>query len=259
MISNTGVSLIHRALQVVLLVGTAAGRAARSSDEIENTLVFSGDNQVPPKCIYKHDGPPTKLPRIMYPLYYDLPQYNNVTGACTDEFIKNLSKGCKSILAVVNPGSGPAPVNSKGYNGYQACTRLLDKNGVQMIGYVKTKVAHVLPSGIWKYTGVRNISDIKRDVDSWYDHFGDIPHFKGIFVDETSNYYQIVHNAFRVNNTAIYQEIITYIKQKWKNSLVVLNPGSFTSTKLLTPAPGFPEPADISIPYEDYAKHFIPK
>eukprot|EP00124_Ichthyophonus_hoferi_P005375 Ihof_evm3s763 gene=Ihof_evmTU3s763 len=57
MTSNTGVNMVHRALQVVLLVGATTGRVVKL--------------------------------------------------------------GCKSILAVVNPGSGPAAVGSKAYNGYQ--------------------------------------------------------------------------------------------------------------------------------------------
>eukprot|EP00124_Ichthyophonus_hoferi_P003727 Ihof_evm7s343 gene=Ihof_evmTU7s343 len=257
--SNTGDSLVHLALQVVLLVGMTAGCSTRSIVKLESPLLSSWANQEPPKCIYSHDGPPTELPRIMYPLYYNYPEYDNVTGVCTDEFIKNLSKGCRSILAVVNPNTGPAAVGSRGYNGYQACTRMMDKNGVQMVGYVKTKIAHVLPTGVWEYTGVRDFSDIARDIDSWYDHFSDIPNFNGIFVDETSTYFEITTDAFGVNNTAFYHRIINYIKKKWKNSVVVLNPGSFTSTKLLTPAPDFLEPADISIPWEDYAYHWRPE
>eukprot|EP00124_Ichthyophonus_hoferi_P005719 Ihof_evm1s916 gene=Ihof_evmTU1s916 len=265
MISKTGVNLVHRVLQVVLLVGVATGRVVK----LESPLVFSEENQDPPKCIYNHDEPPTGLPMIMYPLYYDLPQYNNVTGVCTDEFIKKVSQGCKSILAVVNPGNGPAPVGSKSYMGYQACTRMMARNGVQMIGYVKTKLSNQKHDGVFKYHGVRNMTDIKNDIDAWYEHFSDVPNFKGIFVDETSDYAEIFDHAFGINDVAFYQEvmivdtpplqIINHIKKKWKNSLVVLNPGAFTSTKLLTPGPGFPEPADISIPYEDYFHDYIPK
>eukprot|EP00124_Ichthyophonus_hoferi_P004447 Ihof_evm4s490 gene=Ihof_evmTU4s490 len=258
MTSSTGISIVHRALHVmILLMGMAAGNPAMFNAELEQAHLM--DIQEPPECIYRHPGPPNKVPSIMYPLYYSDPHYDNITYACTDDYIKAISKGCSSILAVINPGDGPAAVGSKAYNGYQACTRLMGKNGVQMVGYVKTKVAHKQDDGIWVYDGVREMGMIKRDIDHWYDHFRGIPHFKGIFVDETSNYYEVTTNAYGIDNLAMYREIITYIKTKWKGSTVVLNPGSFTSTLLLTADLDFPYPADISIPWEDFSSHWRPE
>eukprot|EP00124_Ichthyophonus_hoferi_P006212 Ihof_evm1s1314 gene=Ihof_evmTU1s1314 len=235
MILSTRISMVDRALRVILLMGITAGYAQQLNVRMPRAHnITSVDIQVPPECIYRHDAAPAELPSIMYPLYYSDPHYDSTTGVCTDTYIKNLSKGCKSILAVVNPGSGPAIFNSGAYHGYQACTRLLGKNGVQMVGYVKTKVAHKLADGVWRYDGVRDMPSIKKDIDQWYDHFRDVPNFKGIFVDETSNYYEIFHGLYNVNHIEIYQE-------------------------LLAAAPGFPEPADISIPWEDYAWRWKPE
>eukprot|EP00124_Ichthyophonus_hoferi_P005488 Ihof_evm1s809 gene=Ihof_evmTU1s809 len=247
-------SMSSLALLVVLTIGLLPCIEAASLP------TFQQEKQFQPECIYKHPNAPTTLPSILIPLYHSTPKFNQATGVCTDEIFMNVAKGCNSVLVVINPNSGPAIPGSFHHNGHRACAKMLSGNNVTIVGYVKTKEAYMDPAtGGWTTTGIRNLEDTKRDIDIWVDNFKDIPGYKGIFVDETSTHHQTVTEQWDVDHTAVYREIINYIKYKFPNGLVVLNPGSFPHTSLLDPAPGFPQPADISCPYEDTAAKWSPK
>lgn len=63
--------------------------------------------------------------------------------------------------------------------------RMLQAADVEMIGYVKTKVAHQAVDGGWVQTGVRSLEETKADVDKWAK--GEFaPFVRGIFFDEVS-------------------------------------------------------------------------
>lgn len=57
-----------------------------------------------------------------------------------------------------------------------------------------------------------------------------------------------------------YPQLVTLGKTKIAHALTVLNPGSFIDLRLMRadPAAGYPEPADITIPFEDYAWRWRP-
>eukprot|EP00123_Amoebidium_parasiticum_P014699 comp22605_c0_seq1/m.34678 comp22605_c0_seq1/g.34678 ORF comp22605_c0_seq1/g.34678 comp22605_c0_seq1/m.34678 type:complete len:300 (-) comp22605_c0_seq1:406-1305(-) len=196
----------------------------------------------------------------MFPLYHhwDI-EYDPATGECTDDYFLEVAKGCRSVLAVVNPGDGTVPWGTKKSEGLKACMKMLGENGVQMVAYVFTKIAKMDPdTGVWTTSGLRPIGDFKREVNNWVDHYGDVPNFNGIFLDDTSNYWETTTNRFGANHIAHYRKLINYVKQKLPGAITVLNPGSFVHLDLLRPAKGFPSPGDISIPFEDYARVWRP-
>jgi len=74
-------------------------------------------------------------------------------------------------------------------------------SGVQLIGYVKTKVAHESSPGVWDQTGFRSMSNITTDLDTWAAHYSGL--MSGIFADEVSNRWQAVENAAWGNRSVL--------------------------------------------------------
>eukprot|EP00123_Amoebidium_parasiticum_P018001 comp24066_c1_seq4/m.43254 comp24066_c1_seq4/g.43254 ORF comp24066_c1_seq4/g.43254 comp24066_c1_seq4/m.43254 type:complete len:144 (-) comp24066_c1_seq4:141-572(-) len=139
--------------------------------------------------------------------------------------------------------------------------RMLSANNVMMVGYVYTKIAKMDPAtGIWSTSGMRDMSEVARDMDRWVSIAQGLPNFRGFFLDDTTNYYQILYNAFGVDHLWWYRTLVNMGKQKLPNAQIVLNPGSFTDLRLMRadPANGYPVAAEITIPFEDYAWRWRP-
>jgi hypothetical protein len=109
-----------------------------------------------------------------------------------------------SVVAIINPASGPGVSSQPDQNYVDGIRILLDK-GVHVIGYVATGY------------GTRNISLVQRDVDT-YAGWLSAYRVGGIFFDEASNdpsmvmYYQALYNYTR--------------KQFGCHSKIIINPGA---------------------------------
>eukprot|EP00124_Ichthyophonus_hoferi_P002586 Ihof_evm6s181 gene=Ihof_evmTU6s181 len=144
----------------------------------------------------------------------------------------------------------------------EACVRMLEENNVRMVGYVFTKLSYQSPkNGHWTTFGMRPQWEVREDLDTWHRMMKGYSLFKGIFFDNVSSYHQIerIHMMYGVDQALWYRELITYSKQTVPG-LVVLNPGEFTSLKLVVADPenGFPEPADIVVNVEESASVWSP-
>jgi hypothetical protein len=109
------------------------------------------------------------------------------------------------ITAIANPGSGPGAIPDPNYT--NAINNLRNAGG-RVIGYVYTVY------------GTRNITDVKTDIDTWYQFYP----IDGIFLDQQPNV---------TGYEPYYHELYQYIKSKQSTSLVVGNPGAGTSETYL--------------------------
>lgn len=127
-------------------------------------------------------------------------------------------------LAIINPSSGPGTAIDSAYaNQIQSS----QSAGLSVLGYVYTDY------------GQRSLSDVKTDVDAYYQWYG----VDGIFFDEAANDDDPAKIAY-------YQEIHDYVKSKSGSRIVVINPGTRTEAAYITTA-------DIIVTFEDTYEAYV--
>eukprot|EP00123_Amoebidium_parasiticum_P011172 comp20555_c1_seq1/m.26392 comp20555_c1_seq1/g.26392 ORF comp20555_c1_seq1/g.26392 comp20555_c1_seq1/m.26392 type:complete len:432 (-) comp20555_c1_seq1:153-1448(-) len=265
-----------RSLLVATLCGATGTALARENgghyhDQMQAKAIARRDAATtsnPPKCIYDRPWQPKNNPSVMVFLYHAGCPANPkdawpiaidpVTKQCTDSFFVDLAKGCKSVMAVLNPCRGPYSDNHPNLEAMQICTKMLSDAGVEMVGYTHTKVTGMNSEGIWTPVGFESLPSIFATMDQWTKQMKFIPNFKGFFLDDTTNHIDTKNMKWGVNHTEKYVEIVNYAHKLLPEATIVLNPGVFPDMSLLTPAPGYPIPAQISIPFENFAWRWKP-
>lgn len=110
----------------------------------------------------------------------------------------------KIVYVIMNPSNGPG--NTADTNFKSVMENLKQKN-YKLIGYIYTKY------------GIRSITDVINDIDTWYSLY---PTIDGIFVDEVSSGSESIY---------YYTTLYNYVKSKDQSDTVVLNPGVVPDTK----------------------------
>jgi hypothetical protein len=137
--------------------------------------------------------------KIIVPFYFSPYTHRN-----SWDRVVNASSKVK-IVGIVNPSNGPGTsVDAK----YQDLFNNVLKSKIEIIGYVYSSF------------GNRNISLIKKDVDTWLNLYPNV--LSGIFVDETSTSIQFFE---------FYKELFQYISSKGLTTQ--LNPGTFLNSRYL--------------------------
>jgi hypothetical protein len=172
-------------------------------------------------------------------------------GQCVDEEWKKLTVKASvgvSITAIINPDSGPAVTAGSKYD-YNICAKFLSDNGVDMLGYIRTKKSRLRSdgSGNWEYFGLQPLDLVTRNLTLWKEQFKAIPRFKGIFVDEFSSLWQPELNQHYTSVVKLVRDAGTSIGRSW---IVVANPGTMPNSQLA-------EIVDIAVIYEDVAGNFL--
>eukprot|EP00123_Amoebidium_parasiticum_P015920 comp23205_c0_seq1/m.37703 comp23205_c0_seq1/g.37703 ORF comp23205_c0_seq1/g.37703 comp23205_c0_seq1/m.37703 type:complete len:470 (-) comp23205_c0_seq1:78-1487(-) len=233
----------------------AAGDAANQDLSTSSTAT--------PACIYTKSWKPRNNPAILFPLYTVGTKESISTGTvCTNELIYEVSKGCRAVTAVVNPQSGPLPRGDKQIAAMRTCMKLLDDHNVTMVGYVHTKLTRKKDDGTWDPYAMRPPSEVQDDMNIWMEQTKGLVNFKGFFLDDTSSHWETAINRLNVSGGHIswYRKLVAAARSTLKDAIVVLNPGSFVDLRLMLPDPAdnYTKPADITIPYEDYAWRWRP-
>ncbi len=130
---------------------------------------------------------------VMVPAYFDPSSYPTGWSRMATQSAKMPGR----VWAIVNPASGPGTAANSSYT---SAISVMHTNSGKVIGYVSTSY------------GARSVSDIKADVDKWYNWYA----VDGIFFDEF---------PWETSFVANYQAIYAYVKSKNSNALVVGNPG----------------------------------
>ena len=142
--------------------------------------------------------PSLPAPRTLIPLYiFPLTEVDQAAAGgrvCSDASWVRVAEAGDRVVAIINPSSGPVDSSSSGAawttTSYLACMQMLRSSGVQMVGYVATKLASETSPGVWTQTGLRDHAIVTADVDSWFS--GDMGGLlSGIFFDEVSNLWQV--------------------------------------------------------------------
>jgi len=192
-----------------------------------------------------------------------VPAYWYPTGNSQDECVHQdylrLAAGGRKVAAIVNPYNGPvssdttSPYYSLSFNNYHVCFQLLFTAGNEVFGYVKTKIASETSPGTWLQTGLRDITEIKEDINIWKENFN----LTGIFLDEVSNLWQITEAASWGDHIAFYQSIFGYIRSVNPDWKIVINPGSAFSTEFID-ASSPTNTADLAVVFEKSASYWDP-
>jgi hypothetical protein len=114
--------------------------------------------------------------------------------------------GRVSIVAVVNPASGPG---KKPDPNYLAIIRRARKAGLTLVGYVSTRYAK------------RPVAEVKADIDAWVKFY---PAVQGIHIDE---------QASAADKVDYYADLYRYIRKKLSRAVVVSNPGTSCAPEYL--------------------------
>jgi hypothetical protein len=150
------------------------------------------------------------VPAYFYPAGDGLKEWQKL-GAAAKEV---------SVVAIVNPASGPG---TKIDENYRTATAAARKNGVTLIGYVSTSY------------GKRPIADVKADIDRWIEFYPDV---QGFFFDEQASGKDLVN---------YYAELATHARKKINKALLVANPGTICAEEYLKK-----ETADVFCVFENF-------
>jgi len=165
-------------------------------------------------------------------------------GKCVDENWISLAKGGDAVMAIINPDNGPVAHGSKFYKAYVPCMLMLHAKGVQMVGYVPTKLSA---------DRFRPLADIKHDIYLWATAY---PYIDGIFIDMQPTHAQVGAKTVDGDFVTYYKDIFAYFKTNWwKGYKVVINP--------LVPFPvaflkGDTHSADMVVVYQGDVSKFDP-
>lgn len=115
-------------------------------------------------------------------------------------------RGSASVVAVLNPNSGPGTSTN---SDYVTAMKLCRGAGAFTLGYVRTDYANEVNT---------DMSEIKLEIDRWYDYYSENgePLFDGIFMDETSNL---------AADAPYYKEIYEYVRSKHPDAYCDANCG----------------------------------
>jgi len=211
-----------------------------------------------PECVYTPKWRPKFNPSILIPMYTWASVDSN--GVCNHPMFLEVAKGCRSTIAILNPSNGP-DVGEFERDAYRACFKMLSDMGVEMVGYVTTKVTSVNPAtGLWSISGMRPVYEVNIDMEKWKRLAEGIPNFTGYFLDDTSNYFSIKENLYNINQLWWYRNLVSMGKRTFPNAKIILNPGGFTDVRLMeaAPAEGYPHPADMVVAFENFAYKWTP-
>eukprot|EP00124_Ichthyophonus_hoferi_P002477 Ihof_evm4s170 gene=Ihof_evmTU4s170 len=211
-----------------------------------------------PECIYTPKTRPRFNPSIMIPMYTWASVDEN--GKCNHKMFLEVAKGCNSTIAIINPNNGPH-VSSDEAPVYKACLTMLSEMGVEMVGYITTKVTTRDPvTGLWSVSGMRPVWQVAEDMEKWVKLAHEIPNFTGFFLDDTSNYFAIQTHLYNINQLWWYRNLVSMARRIMPNSKVVLNPGGFTDVRLMEADPqnGYPVAADMVVAFENYSRFWTP-
>eukprot|EP00123_Amoebidium_parasiticum_P003703 comp14994_c0_seq1/m.11606 comp14994_c0_seq1/g.11606 ORF comp14994_c0_seq1/g.11606 comp14994_c0_seq1/m.11606 type:complete len:626 (-) comp14994_c0_seq1:85-1962(-) len=211
-----------------------------------------------PYCPYRRPGYRPRT-RILLPLYAS-PDTDPTLGICTSPAWVYAARGCNLVTAIVNTDNGPGVPNSVRQRQMQTCMRMLTAHGVTIIGYVYTKRTIYNPSnGTWTQIGFRDIQLVQRDVNEWRRMAWGIGGFRGIFVDEVSNMWQVQSMEWRANHQQFYFNVINYIRYRLgRGALVAINPGGIPPISFTVPSSALPYPADITVVSETLYSEWNP-
>ncbi|HEY1860824.1 MAG TPA: spherulation-specific family 4 protein, partial [Gemmataceae bacterium] len=180
------------ALVVCLAGGFAIYKSIGGKDE---TGPIGRDPNIPPV-------PPPKRLALLVPAYYypdgdGLTQWNRLIE----------SPAASSMVAIMNPDSGPGKAADKNYAQVLERARAA---GITVIGYVSTKYAK------------RPLQEAKDDVDRWVKFY---PGIQGVFFDEQASATSEVH---------YYGALYVYAKKDRQLATVVTNPGTVCAEEYLS-------------------------
>jgi serine/threonine protein kinase len=169
-------------------------------------------------------GAPPIVPSTPATMRLLVPAYFYPSGEGLAQWDKLLdSPAAASIVAIVNPNSGPGKVVDPNY---AKIVERAKSKGLTLLGYVSTKFA------------ARPLADVKADVDQWA-HF--YPGIQGIFFDQ---------QASAAEEVLYYEALYDYVHKEWRLPLVVSDPGTVCSEEYVAKPT-----ADIICPVEG-AKDF---
>lgn len=133
------------------------------------------------------------------------------------------SEAASQTIAIVNPNNGPNYDTDDWMKlSYDICIKYLQDAGVEVIGYVHTKV------GYPDITGYREIAHVKEDINKWHVEYT----IDGIFIDEVSNHWfadwDSIETAAAFNKVVVDYTLSLYDR-------AVLNPGSAYHEAIMEP------------------------
>lgn len=142
----------------------------------------------------------------------------------SEDYIKVAdSIAADKTIAIVNPNNGPD------YGGdswkklsFDTCIAYLQANGVEVIGYIHTKV------GFPSISGYRALEDVVADVDQWYNEYS----VDGIFIDEMTNRWPAAWDSEALAGS-FYQSVVNDVLSRY--SRAVVNPGGAYFESILAP------------------------
>ena len=152
----------------------------------------------------------------------DFPEEN----CSNDEYIRiATSIAATETIVMLNPNDGPNYEDDVSIKkAFDICITYLRDNGVEVIGYIQTKV------GDAEYTGYREIQDVEADIDFWEREYT----VDGIFIDGVSNrwYYENAWDSLE-KLTEFNTGLVDYILTKYDRA--VLNPGYAYNEEIVEP------------------------
>jgi len=151
---------------------------------------------------YQAAPPPASRPTVLVPAYF------YPTGSGLEDWERLINSSRKtSIVAIVNPASGPGKEADSNYSGIFSRAK---GEPITLIGYVTTSYCK------------RPIEEVKADVDRWLKIY---PQIQGIFFDEQASGAEFVE----------YQSaLFTYVHKNKQCKLVITNPGTVCAEGILS-------------------------
>ena len=165
---------------------------------------------------------------------------------CSLQYVKVASAAAlgTKIIAIVNPNNGPnAPSETVAL--YHVCIDYLKTNGVEVIGYIHTKV------GYPNISGYRDVDDTKADVAAWQNNYA----VDGIFIDEVTNRWPADFDSEALA-TSTYQTLVDHVLVDRGYGRAVLNPGNPYFEAVIDKYYG--DARVIAVVYESPWNNFVP-
>eukprot|EP00937_MAST-01D_sp_MAST-1D-sp2_P000565 g565.t1 len=165
-------------------------------------------------------------------------------GKCVDDNWIRLAKGGDAVMAIINPDNGPVTHGSKYYETYVPCMLMLHAKGVQMIGYVPTKLS---PKRF------RETKDIKNDIYLWATAY---PYIAGLFIDMQPTHREAAASNVDGDFVQYYKQLFGYFKHNWwKGYKIVINPSIPFPVEFIQ---GETHSADMVVTYQGAREQFDP-
>ena len=193
--------------------------------------------------------------RSLVPLYFypATSRASNGTLLCTDTQWLSVAEGGSSVMAIINPASGPVDIANPARAPLVACSKRLAERGVKLIGYVPTKLANETSPGVWKQYGFRSLASVAAMIDEWYNDREIGPILGGIFVDEVSNMWSATKDKVWGDHSTFYRTIFASIRDRSSSATVVANSGGPPPDMLITSGG-----ADVVVIFEAAATKWDP-